>query len=264
MRIGLLIDSLDRLDDVAAWGYEYAEIVPGLLGPDGDDPRAEREARARVLGSPVPVATMCGFLPDPERRRLMVVGPGVDAARLSGYTARLFDRMCRAGIGVIGYGSGASRIAPEGFSREAALDQVGSFLRVCAELGSERGVRVAVEPYNRDDTNVLNTVPETLELVRRIGHPNVGLMADFFHMRLNGEPFEELLAAGPWLIHAHIAEPGRRHPATTPEEHQAFLRALRRAGYDGTVTQTGPLLAYPAPADAARSLKRMATGARDA
>ena len=32
MEIGLLIGSLDQLEDVAAWGYDYAEISPGLLG----------------------------------------------------------------------------------------------------------------------------------------------------------------------------------------------------------------------------------------
>lgn len=264
MRIGLLIDDLDRLDDVAAWGYDYAEVVPSLLGPDAGDPRAERDARARILSSPVPVPVMCGFLPDPERSRLMVVGPDVDAARLRAYVARLFDRMRRAGIGVIGYGSGASRTVPDGFSRETALDQVGAFLRMCGELGSERGVRVAVEPYNRDDTNLLHTVPETLELVRRLDHPNVGLMADFFHMRLNGEPLDELVDAGPWLIHAHVAEPGRGRRATTADDHRAFVRALRGAGYDGALTQTGPLVAYQSAAAAARSLRRMAAEGSDA
>ena len=28
MEIGLLIGSLDQLEDVAAWGYDYAEISP--------------------------------------------------------------------------------------------------------------------------------------------------------------------------------------------------------------------------------------------
>lgn len=34
MEIGLLIDDLDQLENVAAWGYDYAEGVPGLIGVD--------------------------------------------------------------------------------------------------------------------------------------------------------------------------------------------------------------------------------------
>ena len=82
MQIGLLIESLDQLAQVAAGGYQYAESVPWALGPDADDPAAEQAVRDRLRAAPVPVATLCGFLPDPERLGLMVVGPTVDLARL--------------------------------------------------------------------------------------------------------------------------------------------------------------------------------------
>jgi sugar phosphate isomerase/epimerase len=261
MKIGLLIESLDLLERAAEWGYDYAEVVPWLLGPDEDDRAAESAAAARVRAAPLPVATMCGFLPDPERRGLMVVGPQVDQERLRGYTARIFDRMERLGIDVIGFGSGSARTVPEGFPFDRALGQVGDFLRMCAELAEGRGLRVAVEPYNRRDSNLMNTVPEALRVVRELDLPAVRLMADFFHMRLNSEELDELGPAGPYLVHAHIAEPGRGHPETTPSEHAAFLSALRRSGYDGRVTQTGPLPAYGSPSEAAAALKRAAGAA---
>lgn len=258
MKIGLLIENLDRLPEVADAGYDYAEIVPWLLGPDGDNEDAEQAAAKRVRASPVPVTTMCGFLPEPERRRLMVVGPDVDQGRLRAYVTRVFDRMECVGIDVIGFGSGSARWVPQGFPVDRALDQVRAFLHLCSDLGAPRGVRVAVEPYNRQDANLLNTVPEALKVVQDVNLPNVQLMADFFHMRLNGESLDELDDAGSHLIHAHIAEPGRGRPLTTPSDHHAFLRALRAAGYDGRVTQTGALPAYPSLAEAARTLKRLA------
>ncbi|MDP6108152.1 MAG: hypothetical protein QGI33_06940, partial [Candidatus Brocadiia bacterium] len=75
---------------------------------------------------------------------------------------------------------------------------------------------------------------------------------------LDQEALDELVAAGPHLIHAHIGEPGRHCPQTTPDEHAAFLRTLRAAGYDGRVTQTGALPAYAAPTLAATALKKAA------
>ncbi len=253
MEIGLLIGDLDQLEDVAAWGYDYAEISPGLLGVDEDAGTAEQKALEQIQASPVPVTAMCGFL-----ARSKVVGPEVDHTRVRDYVIRLFDAMQQVGVPVIGYGSGGSRFVPDGFSRDRALEQVGDFLRMCADLGEPRGVQVALEPYNYDDANLINTILEGVEVVQAVNRPTIQLMADFFHMRLNGESFDTLAAAGPHLIHAHIAEPGRGHPQTTPAEHAAYLRVLCEAGYYGRVTQTGELPAYSSPAEAAATLKRFA------
>ena len=253
MEIGLLIGNLDQLEDVAAWGYDYAEISPVLLGVDEDAGTIEQKALKQIQASPVPVTAMCGFL-----GRSKVVGPEIDSARVRDYVIRLFDAMQRTEIPVIGYGSGGSRFVPEGFSRDRALEQVNDFLQMCADLGEPRGVQVAVEPYNYDDANLINTVPEGVEMVQQVNRPGIQLMADFFHMRLNGESFDTLAAAGPYLVHAHIAEPGRGRPQTTPAEHAAYLQALCKARYYGRVTQTGELPAYDSPAEAAETLKRFA------
>lgn len=251
MEIGLLIGSLDQLENVAAWGYDYAEISPGLLGVDEETGTIEQEALKQIQASPVPVTAMCGFL-----GRSKVVGPEVDSTRVRDYVIRLFDAMQQARVPVIGYGSGGSRFVPDGFSRDRALGQVNDFLQMCADLGEPRGVQVALEPYNYDDANLINIVPEGTEMVRKVNRPAIQLMADFFHMRLNGESFDTLAAAGPYLIHAHIAEPGRGRPQTTSAEHAAYLQALCEAGYYGRVTQTGELPAYSSPTEAAEILKR--------
>ena len=253
MEIGLLIGSLDQLEEVAAWGYDYAEISPGLLGIDEEMGTIEQKALEQIQASPVPVTAMCGFL-----SRSKVVGPEIDNTQVRGYVIRLFDAMQQAGIPVIGYGSGGSRFVPDGFSRDRALEQVNEFLQMCADLGESRGVQVALEPYNYDDANLINTVPEGVEMVREVNRPGIQLMADFFHIRLNDESFDTLAAAGPYLIHAHIAEPGRGRPQTTPPEHAAYLQALCEAGYYGRVTQTGELPAYDSPAEAVATLKRFA------
>ena len=112
-----------------------------------------------------------------------------------------------------------------GFPVARALAQVRDFLNLCAVLAEPRGVRVAVEPYNQTDANLMNTVPEALAEVRGVDRPSVKLMADFFHMVLNGESLDELEEAGPFLIHAHIAEPGaatRRRPPPTTERFCAL------------------------------------------
>lgn len=253
MQIGLLIGDLELLPQVAGWGYEYAETVPQALGLD--DPGLRRRSLASLAQAPVPVRSLCGFIPDPVGQGLMVVGPEAELGRLRAFVRRVFGLMQEAGIGVIGYGSGASRWVPAGFPPERALQQVRDFLTLCGEEGEAHGVRVALEPYTRDDANLLNEVPEALAVVQQVGHPHAQLMADFFHMQLNGESLAVLAPAGTHLIHAHLAEPGRGRPQSTPAEHAAFIAALRRAGYEGLLTQTGPLPAYADPAAAAATLR---------
>ena len=189
----------------------------------------------------------------------MVVGPDCDLQRLREYVTGLFDRMQEVGVEVIGYGSGSSRWVPEGFDQKRALQQVGDFLEMCGKIGENRSVTTALEPYNREDANLLNTVTEACTLVQEIDHPNVRLIANFFHMQLNGESPEDLQEVGPFLAHAHIAEPGRGRPQTYPSDHSEFVRALRLAGYEGRLTMTGPLPAYYTLDEAALSLKMSAT-----
>jgi D-psicose/D-tagatose/L-ribulose 3-epimerase len=127
---------------------------------------------------------------------------------------------------------------------------------LCADIGEPRGVKVALEPYNRDDANLLNTVEDATEFIKDVDRTHAQLMADFFHMKLNGESFDTLKEAAPHLIHAHIAEPGRGRPQTTPEDHAQFLQALRQYGYDGRVTLSGALAVYVNDGETCTALKQ--------
>jgi sugar phosphate isomerase/epimerase len=259
MEVGYLVNGLDQIDDVARWGFEYAEIFPALLGPPHeDDAEIEGPARDRILNAGVPSRTMCGFLPDPEALGLMVVGPQVDPARLRSYAARVFQRMERVNCELMVFGSGTARNIPDGFPRDEAHRQFAEYLKVCSDLAEAHGIRIAIEPQNYDDTNLIHTVPEAMVFANEVKRPNVQVMADFFHMVLNREPLSDLTDAGPALIHGHIAEPGRGRPQTTPAEHQAFFNTLHQAGYNGRVTQTGPLPVYESPEAIATALKSYA------
>jgi sugar phosphate isomerase/epimerase len=260
MEIGYFVSAdVDDLDRAAAWGYDYLEIMPSLLGPlDADDPPVAAAMLDRLRAAGLPVGAMCGFVPAP----LAVAGPEVDRDGLRAHVARVFGRMRRVGVEVIAYGSPQSRLTPPDFPAERALGQVRDFLRLCADLGEAAGITVCVEPQARYLTPTVHTVLDGLALVEAVGRPSIRLMADFAHMLVNGEPFKVLDRAGPRLVHAHIgdAEPGHGVGVTTPEQHAAFLAALRAAGYDGRVTVSHPLRAYDSPAATAAALKRLATG----
>jgi D-psicose/D-tagatose/L-ribulose 3-epimerase len=255
LKIGRLVEDFALLPRVADAGYDYAEAVPWLLGPDRADKRLEHEALRVLADSPIPVRSLCGFLPNPQSNGLYVVGPAVDRGRLRSYVKRVFRRMHAAGIMTMVYGCGPSRWVPDGWPRSRAGAQLEDFLVMCADLAESKSVRIALEPYNRTDANLINTLDEANDVLRRLNRAELGLTADFFHMRLNNEPIDHLSAVGDLIAHAHIAEPGRGQPTSTSRDHAVFLQALERAGYHGHVTQTGSLDAYRNDAEAVASLR---------
>ena len=223
-------------------GYDYFEwSVGALLHPREDESVfAAALAEARAVGLPCPAVNV--FVP----ADLKITGPDADPAALKKYAAEAFRRAGKAGVEVIVFGSGGARRIPEGFDRARAWAQLIDFGRMIGPLAQENGVTVAVEPLNLSECNVLNTVGESADYVRAVGHPNVRLLVDGYHWSKDGDSLDAIAASGPLLVHAHVATvEGRRAPA--PGDTCApFFAALRKAGYDGRVSIEGSI---PNPAE---------------
>ena len=54
-------------------------------------------------------------------------------------------------------------------------------LQRCTEKASAQGVRIVVEPLNRYETTLINTVSQGMEVIEKIGADNMGLLLDTFH-----------------------------------------------------------------------------------
>ena len=68
--------------------------------------------------------------------------------------------------------------------RRETLALVARRLRPVAEFAAERGVRLAVEPLNRYETSLVNTVEQALALIEALDHPARGLLLDTFHLNI--------------------------------------------------------------------------------
>jgi sugar phosphate isomerase/epimerase len=197
--------------------------------PDAAHVSAATELRAR--GFALPAANR--FLP-PD---LKVSGPDIDYARLDKFAATAFRRAKEHGTAVIVFGSAGARQVPEGFSMATAFEQYVDVLRQCGPLAEENGVTLVVEPLNRGECNLINTILEGAEAVRRANTNGVKLLIDFFHMVRNDESPDDLLKVGPLIAHAHVAENrNRAAPGTHGENFRPFYRALRRTNYNGRLT----------------------------
>ena len=106
-----------------------------------------------------------------------------------------------------------------------------------AEYGQSRGVRVLLEPQCRFQGNTLLSVVEGIAFVREHGHPNLGIVADTFHMSIEDVSLPaSLMAAPPWLWHVHFADSNRWYPGAGHLNFREVLEALKLIGYDRFIT----------------------------
>ena len=155
------------------------------------------------------------------------------------YCKRTFSRARVLGGDIAVIGSGHSRQIPDGMALADAENRFAEILAIAGDAASEVGMRVVIEPLSRRDCNFINTLPESLAMCRRVNHPAVGTLLDFFHFYANGETLDELDEAGPYLWHTHLARPRPDRNAPGPEDILAitpYAQALKRIGYSGRMS----------------------------
>lgn len=170
---------------------------------------------------------------------LKISGPDADPDGFMAYVTRAFERASRLGGEVVVFGSGPSRAIPDGWPADAATDAFTALCRSAADVAEGKGIALALEPLNRSETNLVNSVADATAIATSLHHPSLGVLSDLYHVTREDESLDGTAAAGSLLLHAHIAEPGDRQPPQ-PGKHEAtyvaFLAALHRAGYDGRLS----------------------------
>ncbi len=222
------LGSEERLIDIlVAAGADYLDWSLGsIMASDAEF----EKLRAIVAQSPLKPEAFMAFLPPTQR----VTGPNVDLVGVLEYASLAMKRASEIGGEIIVLGSAGARKVPDGFPMETARAQ---FIEFCRELGpraQESGIMVAIEPLNSKEDNFILSVKSGAEFVDAAAHPNIQLLADFYHMFEENEPLSNVEAAGARLKHTHLADLGRVAPGSAKDgeaDFVGFFRALRVAGY---------------------------------
>jgi len=214
-------------------GFDYIELHVQLqLLPEEPDAVFAAQLE-QIKASPLPCLTANCFIPG----HLKITGPDVDREALKRYAATACERAQQAGVDVIVLGSGGARRIPDGFDRGQAMDQLASFARMAGDSAKQHAVTICVEPLNRGECNVLNTVAETAEFVKLVEHPQVKMLVDAYHWARNEEPVDSIIAAAEFIHHIHIATcTNRRAPGVEDCDLQPFYTALAAIGYNGRIS----------------------------
>jgi sugar phosphate isomerase/epimerase len=116
---------------------------------------------------------------------------------------------------------------------------------------NDDSVNLAIEPINRYETNLVNTVTDGLKLLEKVDRNNVGLLLDTFHMNIE-EPsiIDSMVSSKEHLFHFHIADSNRWYPGAGHIDFRKILNALDKIGYNGFVS--AEILPNPDPDTAAQ------------
>ena len=249
MKIGVCT-SIDNASILAEAGFDYIEEnVQTLLVPEEPEevfgPKLEAVKKAAL-----PTLAANCFLPG----TIKSTGPDLDEERIIRYAERTFRRAQQAGIRFIVYGSAAARQIPEGCAWTLGWNQMLGTLRRIAPTAKRCGVVIVLEPLNRKECNLLNSLSEGVYMVQGCLDPNVRLLADFYHMAVENEDPREIVPQVRWLQHVHVAEKeGRFAPGTGGQDFGPYLRALKEIDYKGAISFECNW--KDLPAQAANSLK---------
>lgn len=142
-------------------------------------------------------------------------------------------------------------IVKPGVEAAQAMDWLADALWECSTAAQQHGIRLALEPINRYETSLINSVSQGLELIERVGMGNFGLLLDTFHMNIEEADIEASIhSCGKHIFHFHVADSNRWHPGAGHLDFKSILRTLELGGYRGWVS--GEFLPNPDPSTAAR------------
>jgi D-psicose/D-tagatose/L-ribulose 3-epimerase len=225
----------ENLALLSAHGYDFAEMTVGtLVGPSDEDFNPWVQA---IQQSGIGVPVVNSFIP----KSIRLTGPDVRREAIEDYLKLAFPRVKAVGGEIIIFGSGGARNVPEDFDRADAYMQITDFLQLCNEYGSKYDITVAIEPLNRKESNVINTVGEALQLGKELNLPRVQVLADSYHMLEEKEGISvlsEAVASG-LLAHVHIADRDRVFPGLPADQGMDFSRffqQLHDSGYEGRIS----------------------------
>lgn len=219
--------SIEEIELISSSGAEFIEFTVTSIMQSEIEEIKKRLERVNLIAYSFNV-----FLPGD----LPITGPSVDLNRIEEYVKEAIRRVNFLGGEVIVFGSGRSRSFPEGFPNGRAREQIVEFLRIVDRYARDFNVRIAIEPLNRRESNIINTTLEALEFAREIDSPNIGVLIDNYHADLEGEPLSNIEKIKDKLYHVHVSDRGRVAPGRSNYDFKSLFDCLKNVGYKGCIS----------------------------
>ncbi len=219
-------------------GYEGVEIAPFTIASDVREisPGARSAIRQQAELAGLEIIGLHWLLAKTEGLHLTSPDPAVRRR-----TAAYLEELCRlcADLGgkVMVFGSPQQRDLVPGVSQEQGMDYAAEVFGQVVPMLEQKEVILAVEPLTPAETNFLCTASEAVELIERVGSPQVRLHLDCKAMASESIPIPDLIRRYHQLLaHFHANDPNRQGPGFGQLDFLPIFQALGEVGYRGWVS----------------------------
>jgi len=131
--------------------------------------------------------------------------------------------------------SQVGKVAPMDTPEQEWAWAVDSLKEVYAHAQKE-GIRMALEPLNRFETNFLNRADQAVLLAEAVG-PDCGVCLDTFHLNIEeADMLEAIKSSKERLVDFHVADNNRMACGMGALDWPLIVKTLKEAGYDGALT----------------------------
>ena len=220
-------DTMYLFDKVKTQGFDVLEIC--IEDPATIDAAAIGKAAAASGVEPL----ICGAF-GPGRD----ISADVPAIREAGvaYIKTCIDIAHRAGSPLVS-GPMYAQTGRTGLQSPQAKQQQTDWavenMQTVAAYAKAAGIKLAVEPLNRFETDFLNTVDQGLAFFQQIGADNVGFLLDTFHMNIEEKHTGAAIRkAGDRVFNFHACGNDRGTPGSDHIDWDGIKEALLAIGYD--------------------------------
>lgn len=141
-------------------------------------------------------------------------------------------------------------------SHEGDVKAILASLQELDPVAEENGVYLYLEPLNRYQDHMLNTLQDAQDIINAAEFKRVKITADFYHMAIEEDDISEsLLKFKDSIGHVHIAENHRYQPGTGSIDWERHIRTLKDMDYQGDLVNEGrirgedPLAVYQKSVD---------------
>lgn len=220
----------DLVDKIARFGFDVVELPVENVG-DWTPALVHGLLAEHSLG-----VSLCAVMPE---GRELVAADASTVLATQGYLRSLVDIAVEVGattvMGPI-YSSVGRTWRVSASERQALYDELAVNLAEPVAYAADAGVRLGIEPLNRFETSVINTVEQALQVVDRVDSPALGVAPDTFHMAIEERGIPAAIESiGERLVHIQVCGSDRGAPGNDNIDWPGVITALDTVGYTGSL-----------------------------
>lgn len=194
----------EQCEIMAEAGYSGVEIAPFTLVSQGVQ-EIGAAARQQMVSDMKNNGIECAglhwlFTPPPEGLHFTTRDNQIRQKSVD-YLSALIDFCADLGGEVMIFGSPNQRSTVDGVTVPEAMDYFADGLAQVADQARQRNVMILVEPLSMDQTNVVNTLADSMEIVNKVNHPAISTMFDIHNTADESEPMDVLIRE--YIDHIH-------------------------------------------------------------